>query len=352
MNYDIVLITRNRRSALEISIPLMLTQSFPPSRLILVDSSDDHQSVARTVEAIFATSPAKVALEILATNPGTSLQRNFGLNHVRSEVVMFPDDDALWYPGYAEAIMSIYARDPGQSIGGVPGYEVKTPPPGTLTETSRPYAMTVRDRIMLLVPKPLRSLKFLPFTEDPVFLEGKEKSAGQKQPGWLAETNARVVGPMTGFTMSFRTSSISAQKFDETLGRYALFEDYDASLRVMDKQMIVKAGNAKVFHYKSPEKRTNGFEWGTIHILNRAFVVCKSSLVGSAARLNLLPYSRYKCMRYLAQCHTRYGRQRFNGALHALRYIRPLLDCPPEKLAGVFVAAREECLKHATKPAA
>jgi len=349
MNYSIVLATRNRRSALELSIPLMLKQGYPPSEFILIDSSDSHQTIVKAVETIFAELGPKIALTILESKPGTSLQRNLGLEHVRSEIVMFPDDDALWYPGYAEAVMRIYARDKDQLIGGVAGNEANEPPSGALLEARRPFSMSFRDKISLFISKRLRWLDLFTFMREPAFLEGNAKSVGKDAPGWLADENALLVGIMTGFTMSFRTSSIIANRFDEALGRYALFEDYDVSLRVMDKQIIVKARNAKVFHYRSPESRTNGFDWGVINILNRAYIICKSSRPGSLARRHLITYSFYKCMRYLSQYNTAYGRQRFKGSLYAFRHIRSLVTCPPERLTGTYIDARDKCLsKHVT----
>ena len=349
MNYDIVLATRNRRSVLNVSIPLMLSQSRQPTNFILVDSSDDHQSIARSVREIFSAFRGQTVLKLIESKPGTAVQRNVGLNYVESEIVMFPDDDALWYPGYAESIMSIYEMDREQLIGGVPGDQANTPPPTASIQASLPYSMTLRDRINLLFSKPLRRLELLPFMRETAFLEGDNKIRGKPVPKWLEEKNAQLVGPMTGFTMSFRKSSIVVHKFDENLGRYALFEDYDASLQVMETKIIVKAKGAKVFHYKSPEKRTNGFEWGTIMILNRAYIICKAAPPGSSARRYLIPYSVYKCIRYLAQCQSSYGRQRFKGAFYALRHVRGLLSSPPEGLVAAFLGAREECLKHAKK---
>ena len=46
LGFDIVLATRNRPEALALSIPLMLSQSRQPGRLIVIDSSNDHAPVA------------------------------------------------------------------------------------------------------------------------------------------------------------------------------------------------------------------------------------------------------------------------------------------------------------------
>ena len=52
LTYDAVIATRHRIEALKLSIPLLLAQSRPPARLIVIDSSDDHAPVAKTVRDV------------------------------------------------------------------------------------------------------------------------------------------------------------------------------------------------------------------------------------------------------------------------------------------------------------
>jgi hypothetical protein len=49
MQYDCVIATKNRVSALRMSIPLILKQDVLPGRLIVIDASDDHDSVRNEV---------------------------------------------------------------------------------------------------------------------------------------------------------------------------------------------------------------------------------------------------------------------------------------------------------------
>ena len=46
LDFDVVIATRNRPQALELSIPLILGQSRQPKKLIVIDSSDDQTRVA------------------------------------------------------------------------------------------------------------------------------------------------------------------------------------------------------------------------------------------------------------------------------------------------------------------
>jgi hypothetical protein len=52
MQYDCVIATKNRVGALRMSIPLILKQDVLPERLIVIDASDDHDSVRTEVREI------------------------------------------------------------------------------------------------------------------------------------------------------------------------------------------------------------------------------------------------------------------------------------------------------------
>ena len=93
---------------------------------------------------------------------------------------------------------------------------------------------------------------------------------------------------------------------------------------ILKNYLIICANNAKVFHYRNPEKRVEGPEFGIMHILNRAYVVCKNSEPGSLERRLLRRFIYYKLFRYVLQIHTKYGRQRLQGAWFASKYAMKL----------------------------
>lgn len=117
LTFDTVIATRNRPEALALSIPLILGQSRQPEKLIVIDSSDDHQAVKSVVEKAVRDWPGEVILR--ASERGSSLQRNIGLEHVAADVVFFPDDDSMLHPGTTEAIMRVYELDRDCRIAGV-----------------------------------------------------------------------------------------------------------------------------------------------------------------------------------------------------------------------------------------
>src|SRR5208283_4064368 len=183
MDYDVILATRNRLSALQISLPLMLSQSRLPRRFVIVDSSDNHQEVARNVTEIFSSSNGEVSLQLLQSTPGSSLQRNIGLDHAVSEVLLFPDDDSLWYPRYAETILKIYEKDADRLIGGVFGQQMYSAP-DVSPHSALPYAVELRDRVSRRL-QPISRVALFDFIRDPIFLAAREKALGMKAPDWL-----------------------------------------------------------------------------------------------------------------------------------------------------------------------
>jgi glycosyltransferase involved in cell wall biosynthesis len=348
LEFDIVLATRNRPEVLQISIPLMLSQSRLPRRFIVVDSSSDHAHVRRVVEGLFAKATAALELLIFeSATAGSSYQRNIGLKFVESPVVIFPDDDSLWYPGVADGVMRIYERDTNWEVGSVAMTVAATYPEGVFGSSEALYQLETRDRLAKAIRKftsPIEE-KLLPDPINPgkawMTVWGVRESLS-----WLREEDAELCGPVFGYRMSFRTEVIRGLGgFDERLGRYSMFEDSDASIGSLQKHLNVCAGRARVFHYRVPGKRVNGTEFGIMAILNRTYVACKHAPPRSKARRQLGRYLYYKLARYLFQSFTAYGRRRFWGALRTLPEARRLMEVGIAELPIQYVKARTDCVK-------
>ncbi len=344
MEFDVVIATRNRASALMMSLPLMLSQTRLPESLIIVDSSDNHAEVKSAIEIIFGNYPraSKVQTRLVHTSPGASLQRNIGLAMVESPVVFFPDDDSLWFPGVTEAVMRAYEGDKGCRVGAVSMEESATPPI-RITSKNVKYKMTTLDRVKSFYDRHFAKLEAL-FPPDP-FLTAGRSLAG---PGRLLAANMENVGNcsiLTGFLMTFRTDVIRGLSgFDENLGRYSLFEDRDAGLRVLKAHSILYARSAKVFHYKSPEYRSSGYEFGVMNVLNRSYIVCKNFEQGSQWRLSLQPFLLSQVLRYGFRSSSNWGRQRLLGAFRAYCLVSQLLDLTGQELVNKYLNLKRECI--------
>jgi glycosyltransferase involved in cell wall biosynthesis len=344
MEFDIAIATRNRLPALRLSLPLMLAQNRIPRALIVVDGGDDFEKTERVVREAAEKSGVHTHVVVTASQAGTSHQRNVALKHVESPIVFFPDDDALWFPGFADSIMRIYERDTEERIGAVGGTESAIPPPGIL-----PGARAATDGLNVRLPGIFGNLldlferKFFP---DPFFTQAGLLAAGRRPPAWLIGEGARLAPTITGFRMSFRTDLIANVGFDEALGRYALFEDHDACMSVLEHRLIVNADRARVFHYRDLEARTGGLELGVMHILNRAYILSKHPSGGLRVRTAFTRYAYYKLLRYLLRTYSGAMRKRFVGAWRAAGRTPLLWEVCHEDLADHYVRLREECLNN------
>jgi glycosyltransferase involved in cell wall biosynthesis len=341
LTLDVAIATRNRARVLDLSLPLLLKQSRKPNAIIIVDSSDDPEAVANVVNTYSVSSD--IPIKLIRSSAGTALQRNVALEHVTSDIVMFPDDDSLLLPGVLDAIMRIYEADVEERIGGVCGREVLEAPDAVLSVARKSYEMTRLDRMKQKVARQ-RFLLERRFCPDPLMVHGRSRCDAHGTPGWLSGQNAVPVEFMAGFRMSFRTRLIAEHRFDETLGRYALFEDVDASFSIMRDRLVVAAWDARIFHYRSPERRDAGMILGVMQILNRAYVICKYAEPGSRARHALNKYVVFKLGIYMTETKSKFGRDRLVGGWRAYRCLPILLKTAPEELASTYLRLREQCL--------
>jgi len=320
------------------SIPLILNQSIKPKSLIIVDSSDDHEEACKAVEG--AVSGFKGRLEIVKSARGSSHQRNVGLKYVTEEIVFFPDDDSMFFPGTSEIILGIYNADRSKSVGGVCTAEALHMPSAVTSELT--YQSGKTDNLKKKLIKTKRAIERT-LAPDPFMIIGQGFIQSRPAPDWLEQQNAVLVEFMTGFRMTFRTESIVDMGFNESFVNYGLFEDTDASFGVLRHQHLIGARNAKIFHHKFPGPRASGRFLGAAQILNRAYIVAKHTQPNSQARKGLGKYNAYTVMRYSAGGMDRFGRDRLAGAYEAARYAHELLDANPHELDACYMRLWRRC---------
>lgn len=342
LSYDVIIATRNRPHALSLSIPLWIGQVPQPTRLIIADSSDDHANIKDVVDKL--TYNAGIEVIVLRCSRGLTRQRNAGLAAARSEIVMFPDDDALPFSGVAREILKVYELDVAEVIGAVCAAWADQPPRVDAGSLQAAYKMTVTDRIKLKVSR-FRQRFENAVCPNPFILLGRDRWSGRPVPSWLPGEDVVQVEWMTGLCMTFRKGLLSREPFDETLEGYGLFEDVDASFTASRQHLIVGVNRAKLFHYRMPGKRGNGREMGATQLLNRAYVVCKHSEPSSSARRALRRYGLYKALLYALQCHTRFGRARLAGAWAALCATKELNSCLGDELQARYRSIRDRIIR-------
>jgi len=338
LRYDIVMATRNRPEAVELSLPLILAQTRLPERIVFVDSSDDPEPIRRIVEAAMAT--ASVPMELHRSEAGLTLQRNIGIARCAADVVILPDDDSLLFPDAAAEIMDVYERDAAGRIAGVAAAPSSRPPEGVDIGQAA-YEAEAPSRFGIGEIRQRLKSRFA--GANPVLIVGRRLNARHPMPEWAAARDVVSVAYMTGFRMSFRRRVLTEGFFDETLRRYGWFEDIDASFSAMRQGRVVAAERAKIYHHRHAGKRANGFTMGRWAILNNAYIILKHVRANPEAfpapgrevwRLWLFSLSRALC--YLPGARDRFGVDRFLGSLAGLRSLASLVRSRPDRLADAY----------------
>jgi glycosyltransferase involved in cell wall biosynthesis len=347
LTLDVAIVTRNRPKVLDLSLPLLLNQNRTPKTIFIVDSSDDPEAVPSVLKKYLSTT--EIPIIFIRSPAGMTVQRNVALQHVAADIVMFPDDDSLLLPGALDAIMQIYEADSEARVGGVCGREAQEAPDEVLAAARKSYKMTRVDRVKKRIARH-RFLLERRLCPDPLTIHGRSRCTFHGALDWLSAKHAVPVEFMAGFRMSFRTRLIAEHGFDESLGRYALFEDVDASFAILKTHLLVAAWDARIFHYRSPERRDAGMMLGIMQILNRAYVICKHAEPGTPARRSLKNYARYKMCIYLTESRSQFGRDRLIGALRAYRALPELLKAAPEDLTDTYLRLRDDCLNTKQPP--
>lgn len=344
--FSTVIVTRNRPDALALSLPLHLTQSALPERILVIDSSDDPSANQALVGRLARDTAVPLAHQTAPA--GISLQRNIGLDQVSSDVVFMPDDDSLLHEGAVEAMLRVYDADSAGQVGGVCAVESRTPPPGTIepAAAARPYSKSRMDRLKLALAPRINRFEDR-HAPDPMKVAARRLYADLPAPAWMGAQRAVRVEWMTGFRMSFRTALLKQVRFNELLGRYSLYEDVDAGLRAIARgYSLLAAEDAAIYHHRSPENRSNGRVMGAILILNRAYVACRSGLCDSRMQADIRRHARLVTARMsLLAVRNAYERERLAGARKAIAQLPGLFAAGSETRDQAYLSARQACLE-------
>jgi glycosyltransferase involved in cell wall biosynthesis len=343
MQYDCVIATKNRLDALRMSIPLILKQDVLPRHLIVIDASDDHVSVKTEVNQISERLGFKNTIVERSDASNSARQRNIGLQFVEAPVVMLPDDDSLWYSGFAANVLKIYEADVRRQVGGVSGVGVPTPPSqlAQLTYKKSAFASAKgavqfyrNDIENRLFPHPFGLIATTTWTDKIDVVD---------------DINSMRIPHITGFRMSFRTDAVRQVGFDETLGYavgYAYHEDFDVSLRLeLLGYALVSAESAKVCHYSFPGRRGKGYNYGFSVIANTVYI-CRKIVNRDTQIYPLLErYLKYKLSLYGGRFYSEHGREVFQGAFDAWRNRSALLDADEARLSDAYKALCDRYIK-------
>ncbi|QDY71545.1 glycosyltransferase family 2 protein [Qingshengfaniella alkalisoli] len=338
LTYDVVMATRNRSSAVALSLPLILTQTRACARIVVVDSSDDDGAAIGDLVTSLASRFGR-EIVFLTSPPGLTKQRNLGLQHTTADVVIFPDDDSLLYLDTAEKMLAVY--EASESVAAVCATPAVVPPDGSLDLTS--YVAETQNSTQKAARKLRQIIKETAACANPFLAVGNRLNAQQSVPDLPEHIDAAPVPYMTGFRMSFRREVITRHGFDETLRRYGWFEDIDASWGAMREGVVLMAKHANIYHHRDASNRAGGYAMGLWAILNRAYVVAKHVRANPDIFPNperefarLRRYCKLRIIAYRVLARDEFSKQRADGARDGLNYLPKLLAADVEQLPSAY----------------
>ncbi len=230
MRISVILPTMNRRRELPGFLEHLLAQTRLPEELVVVDAGSDPVQDLLS-EALEGT---PVALIYTRAAPGTSTQRNIGIDRSRGEILFFLDDDMMLEPDYIERSLECFALDYDPPVGGVMG-TCTNEPSGSLERTRRLLGLTHDS----------------PEGQDPALY-----TAGGVR--WLARPRQVTPVPVAGTgRVAYRRECLEAERFDDFLPGYTYAEDVELAFRIAKRWTIVQTPHARLFHKHSPAARVS-----------------------------------------------------------------------------------------------
>jgi GT2 family glycosyltransferase len=216
-----VIPTKDRHEILPPAIQSLLAQTDPPRRVVVVDASDD--SLRLDVET------GEVELVLLRHAPSTSGQRNFGVAHVETPLVMFLDDDVELPPDYVETLKRHWAeRGALEALAAAAGTAAwPAPAGGRLGQLYR--------------------LMFQLHIQDPAAAHHTFRRS-QKVRFRVVPAEPVLIPAVSTAAVLYRTDLARKHPFDEHFPGYGLGEDLDMSFRVAREAPILHVPDVQYVH--------------------------------------------------------------------------------------------------------
>lgn len=247
MRFSVVIPTLQRPEILRGTLESLLACNPPPTEILVVDA-DPAGSALGAVDGLRTPEAEPPEIHFFQTRPSLTIQRNWGIDKARGDVVVFLDDDVEIDSDLFGRLAEVY-RDP--TIVGATG-RIFEPTPKRLGGP--------RSRIRRLLPG------------------GPEGSFTRYgYPRYLVdESTERDVEYMLGCFMSATRQAAAEVRFDEHLAGYALAEDEDFSFRLSRLGRIRYVPDVVVYHRKLGFSSKDTREFGRLVVTNRWYLFRKN----------------------------------------------------------------------------
>jgi glycosyltransferase involved in cell wall biosynthesis len=239
--YSVVLVTKDRKTRAERTIENALAQTRAPNAVVVVDSSDPSLELDPDLEQ--AALSVGCDLHLLRSEPSITAQRNRGVDHVSTPVVLMLDDDIVIAPDYMEVILRRWEWAGLEAFAAVVGMQRLAP-----GQTPMPRPELLIRRALLLheqvyggsytVIKRSGKVRIAHWPDQEVFVP--------------VFANSAVV---------YRTELLRKHRFDERFSGYVLGEDYDLTARLARDGPILHTPATWSMHDHAPGGRPQEDLW-------------------------------------------------------------------------------------------
>jgi glycosyltransferase involved in cell wall biosynthesis len=228
LTVSVVLPTMNRGEDMRAFLESLRAQSVLPDELVVVDAGDP-------VEAILVRGLEGSGIELVYTRsePGTSLQRNVGIDLARGAYLFFLDDDMVLEPDYIERSLEAFELPMDPPVGGVMGSQLNIPADSPLKRAVYHFLGVTHNA---------------PGDDCQLYVHGGVR--------WLADPSRVVPIPAaaTG-RVAYRAECLEQEKFSEFLPGYTFAEDVELAVRIARRWTIVHQPAARLDHRHSAAGR-------------------------------------------------------------------------------------------------
>jgi GT2 family glycosyltransferase len=246
---SVVVCTYRRPDSLALLLQSLRRQDSRLRELLIVDASPagEARPSQDQVREWNGLADAVHYWQVTGQTRGLTRQRNFALQHVSCDLVLFLDDDVILQPTCVREMEEAH-RSGGLAIAGVGCYssgQFAPPPP----------LWRIR-----------RALGIVPSLQP-----GRYWRSGVSIPwSFAAPTDSLVDGDwLPGCAMMWKYHVVKTIGFDQTMEGYAQGEDLDFSLRARRMGRLVMLGRPRLEHRHHHAGRPNAFQLGYMELRNR-----------------------------------------------------------------------------------
>lgn len=298
LSWGLLVATNKRPDILRTCVSLALAQTRPPLEVIVVDTSPDWETHAKTITALV---PDGLDIRVIYRTcdiKSTAVQRNTAVAESHSDIVFLIDDDSLMYPTCAEEIMKVYEADLEARIGGVQATLSDEPPHHS--GSMQPKKQDNREHmIQSSLPwfarlKNLVWRKLFLMHQEEVFIPYDGAFPDLPLPESIQALRVQPERLFHGCRMTFRRESILHEPFENLLRSYSPGEDLDASYRISRTQCLVTAERALLNHYNIATGRIDRYKTTVLGNMNQALLLARHG--NAQAKRRYRPLLRHKLL--------------------------------------------------------